>query len=428
MPSGCAGGGVINHPIKIAFVVDDIGEAVNFYSKILDLRIVARFPSSAGPGEDFVFLKSESIFVELLPRKAMGGAPEGFHHLAFLVDSVDKRLEQLRQRGAVVKGEAYDPGPGGIRLGNFAGPGGILLRLFTNGRLREKTPSERISIHEIVEPGTTPARVATGFDHTGGPVWHGADNCFYFNDVPAAATYRYAIAAQVEEVRTANGNASGACIDLDGGMLTCQLAHRRVAKIQRDGSETVVTDRVGDERYHGPNDVIVRSDGSIFFTDSPGALVDGDGELDAPARTHAGVFHVRPGHSPARCASRSFVRPAGLCLSPDESLLYVSDAERHHILAFDVDADGALTGERVFAEVRGDAPGGPAGMKVDALGNLWVAGPGGLWIYDPRGTKIGVVAIPEPAGNFCFGDTDGRTLIIAAGASVYRMRVGVSGA
>lgn len=114
---------MFNHPIKVGFVVDDVSEAIRFYTRILDLRIEARFPSDAGPGEDFVFMKSESIFVELLPRKAMGGAPVGFHHLAFLVDNVDQRLAELRQRGATVTAEAFDAGVGGIRLGDFEGPG-----------------------------------------------------------------------------------------------------------------------------------------------------------------------------------------------------------------------------------------------------------------------------------------------------------------
>jgi len=122
---------MFDHPIKVAFVVENIAKAIEFYTTILDLEVEARYPSGEGEGEDFVFLKSQTIYVELLPKKAMGDAPVGFHHLAFKADNVDKRLAELKDRGANVTAEAFDAGVGGIRLGDFAGPEGILLRLFS---------------------------------------------------------------------------------------------------------------------------------------------------------------------------------------------------------------------------------------------------------------------------------------------------------
>ena len=123
---------MFDHIIKVAFVVSDIAEAVRFYTEQLDLEVEARFPSDAGEGEDFVFLKSKTSYIELMPEAAMGGAPVGFHHVAFLVDEVDKRLEQLRERKVKITEEAFDAGIGGIRLGDFEGPGSVLLRLFTS--------------------------------------------------------------------------------------------------------------------------------------------------------------------------------------------------------------------------------------------------------------------------------------------------------
>ncbi|OPZ15675.1 MAG: Glyoxalase-like domain protein [candidate division BRC1 bacterium ADurb.BinA364] len=122
---------MFDHVIKVAFVVEDVAQAVEFYTQTLDLEVEARYPSGAGQGEDFVFLKSKTIYVELLPRKAMGGAPVGFHHLAFKADNVDTRLAELKRRGATITAEAFDAGVGGIRLGDFEGPGGVLLRLFS---------------------------------------------------------------------------------------------------------------------------------------------------------------------------------------------------------------------------------------------------------------------------------------------------------
>lgn len=122
---------MFNHVIKVAFVVEDIVKAVEFYTSTLDLEVDARYPSGKGEGEDFVFLKSKTVFVELLPKKAMGDAPVGFHHITFKVDKVDTRLAELKERGAKITAEAFDAGVGGIRLGDFEGPGGVLLRLFT---------------------------------------------------------------------------------------------------------------------------------------------------------------------------------------------------------------------------------------------------------------------------------------------------------
>lgn len=119
-----------NKPIKIAFVVADVPAAVAFYTQTLDLKVKARYPSGQGEGEDFVFLSSATIYVELLPQKAMGGAPVGFHHLAFWSDNVETHLAELKARGAEVISDAFPAGVGGITLGDFKGPGGVLLRLF----------------------------------------------------------------------------------------------------------------------------------------------------------------------------------------------------------------------------------------------------------------------------------------------------------
>ena len=125
---------MFNRPIKVAFVADDVPAATEFYIKTLDLEVEASYPSGCGEGEDFVFLKSETVYVELLPFKAMDGAPCGFHHLAFWSEDVQKNLDELKSRGATVTADAFSAGVGGITLGDFEGPEGILLRLFNQRR------------------------------------------------------------------------------------------------------------------------------------------------------------------------------------------------------------------------------------------------------------------------------------------------------
>ncbi len=124
-----------NHPIKVAFVVDNVAAAMDFYSKTLDLEVDAVYPSEFGPEENFVFLKSKTIYLELLPYKAMDGAPVGFHHLAFWSDDVQRHLDDLKARGAKITSQAFPAGVGGITLGDLEGPGGVRLRLFNQQKL-----------------------------------------------------------------------------------------------------------------------------------------------------------------------------------------------------------------------------------------------------------------------------------------------------
>lgn len=419
---------MFNHPIKVAFVVGDVSAAVRFFTELMDLRIEARFPSGTGPGEDFVFLRSETIYIELLPRKAMGGAPPGFHHLAFLVDNVDQRLAELHHRGATVAADAFDAGVGGIRLGDVEGPDGVLLRLFSSGRLAQQTPPSAITMEDLVPAGGTVEKIAGGFAFTEGPVWHGADKSLYFSDIPASMTRRLDRSGRLSIVRSPNGKSNGMAVDLDGELLICQHAMRRVVRYRRaDHSETVVADQFEGKRFNSPNDIVVKSDGSVYFTDPPYGLSPEFGRAGEPELPFCGVYRLDPTRRAARCVSTSFFRPNGLCFSPDERVLYVNDSEQGLIRSYDIAADGGLINERLFAEVRGDAPGVPDGMKTDRLGNVWVTGPGGLWIFDPEGAKIGLVPVPEVAANLCFGEDDGRTVFITASTSLYRIRVNVRG-
>ena len=172
---------------------------------------------------------------------------------------------------------------------------------------------------------------------------------------------------------------------------------------------------------NSPNDVVVKSDGSIYFTDPPYGVKEEQRELD-----FQGVYRIAPDGTLTLLVN-DFDRPNGLALSPDEKILYIADTNRRHVRAFDVQSDGALKNGRVFAELKSDKGGGPDGMKVDTKGNLYVTGPGGTWVFDSTGTHLGTIVTPEEPANCAFGGKDNKTLFITARTSVYRVKVKISG-
>jgi gluconolactonase len=174
-------------------------------------------------------------------------------------------------------------------------------------------------------------------------------------------------------------------------------------------------------RLNSPNDVVIRSDGSIYFTDPPYGVQPEEQEL----AVH-GVYRIAP-DGMLQLLVDDFERPNGLAFSPDEATLYIDDSARLHVRAFDVLSGGSLARGRVFMDMESDAPGVPDGMKLDAEGNLYVTGPGGIWLLDPAGNPLGIVVTPEQPANLVFGDADRRTLYITAQTSVYRVRTRVPG-
>jgi sugar lactone lactonase YvrE len=178
-----------------------------------------------------------------------------------------------------------------------------------------------------------------------------------------------------------------------------------------------------DGRLNSPNDVVVRSDGSIYFTDPPFGLRNGTENKEQPCN---GVYRIATDGDITRLLD-DFDACNGLAFSPDESILYINDTFRRHIRAFDVAADGSLSNGRIFIEMTGEEPGAPDGMKVDTMGNIYCTGPGGFWIISPEGKCLARVFPPEPPANMAWGDNDWQTLYITARTSVYRMRFLVPG-
>ena len=269
-------------------------------------------------------------------------------------------------------------------------------------------------------------RIATGFTFTEGPVWRGDD--LLFSDIPNSRTIRYRPTAEGPEIttfRTPTGNANGLTLDRHGNLLCCEHSGRRVSRVDSNGRVETVVDNYQGKKLNSPNDVVVRTDGSIFFTDPPYGLPRATvgKELDVN-----GVYRLDPGGT-LHLIAEDFERPNGLAFSPDERTLYVDDSSRGHNRAFDVASDGSISNGRVFAELRGQPgdQGVPDGMKVDQEGHVYCTGPNGIWAYEPSGRFLGRIVLPEVPANLAWGDADWHTLYITARRSLYRLRIAVAG-
>jgi len=266
-------------------------------------------------------------------------------------------------------------------------------------------------------------RIATGFKFTEGPVWNASEDFLLFSDIPANRIYKWPGNGEVDVFREPSGNSNGLTYDKEGRLIICEHGNRRLSRIELDGTYTILADGFRGKRLNSPNDVVVKSDGTIYFTDPPYGIRPEEQELP-----FQGVFHLDPDSGELNLVVADFDRPNGLAFSPDEETLYIADSSsRRHVRAFDVRPDGALSGGRVFAEIRSELPGNPDGMKVDVEGNLYVAAAGGVWIFSEDGDHLGVIRTPETPANCAWGGEDWRTLFITARASLYRIRLGIPG-
>jgi len=295
------------------------------------------------------------------------------------------------------------------------------------------------ALDAIVPRDATLEQLAGGFRFTEGPVWVREAGFLLFSDPNANNIYRWTPDGEVSIYRTKSGYAgpdigeygqpgsNGITLDPLGRLAVAEHGRRRVIRIERTGAITVLADRYDGKRLNSPNDLVYRSDGVLYFTDPPFGLPrfhdDPRRELDV-----TGVFRVRDGR--VSLESSELTGPNGLAFSPDERHLYVTnwDPARKVVMRYPVGADGALGRGMVFFDM-GAAPGEEAldGIKVDVRGNLYVSGPGGLWIIAPDGKHLGTIRGPELAANFAFGDADGRTLYLTARTGLYRIRLGVAG-
>lgn len=262
--------------------------------------------------------------------------------------------------------------------------------------------------------------VADGFEFTEGPLWD-PKGFFYFADVRRDMLFRVQTGHAPELVRkTKNGN--GLTFDLAGRLIQCEGAARRLTRWDPDsGREDIAAERFEGKRFNRPNDVICGSDGTLYFTDPDKRVALADRELDAA------VWRIRPDGTVELVAHCEY--PNGLAFSPDERRLYVANTRfQRYIHVLDLDRDGSVTAQRIFADMSGGAGAGvPDGVKVDVEGNVYCTGPGGIWVFAPDGTRLETQAFPKAAVNMTFGGPDMRTLFVCAHEAIYTVRTRVEG-
>jgi gluconolactonase len=264
-------------------------------------------------------------------------------------------------------------------------------------------------------------RLATGFVFAEGPLWH-PDGYFFFVDVRASMLYRVTPGRPPEVLREKTGGGNGTTFDLQGRLVLCEGDNRRVTRTAADGAIEILVDRFEGKRLNRPNDVVCRSDGSLYFTD-PGLRVP-LAERELP---YAGVYRIAPDGTVTLIADCEY--PNGLAFSPDERVLYVANTRwTAYIHAIELDGGGNLVRRRIFADMSSDETDGvPDGMKVDVEGRVYCTGPGGTWVFAPDGARLGIIRTPEVPANLAFGGPDLRTLFFTARTSVYTLRVKTPG-
>ena len=279
---------------------------------------------------------------------------------------------------------------------------------------------------DLIDADAELTQLGTGCEFTEGPVWHAEGRFLLFSDIPANRMKKWTADEGITNFRVPSGKSNGLTYDKQGRLVTCEHANRRVSRTEADGTVVTIASHYEGKRLNSPNDLIVKSDGSIYFSDPPYGLtadygVEGEQDLD-----FQGVYRLSPDGQTVTLLVDDFDRPNGLCFSPDESILYINDTERMHIRVFDVQSDGTIANGRIFAEEEGE-DGVPDGMKIDVHGNVYLTGPGGIWIFDPAGEHLGVLQTPERAANLGWGGDDWSTLFITASTSLYSIQCKVAG-
>ena len=279
---------------------------------------------------------------------------------------------------------------------------------------------------DLIDADAELEHLGTGCEFTEGPVWHAEGKFLLFSDIPANQMKKWTAEEGITNFRVPSGKSNGLTYDKQGRLVTCEHANRRVSRTEVDGTVVTIASHYEGKRLNSPNDVVVKSDGSIYFSDPPYGLtadygIEGEQDLD-----FQGVYRLSADGQTLTLLIDDFDRPNGLCFSPDESILYIDDTERMHVRAFDVQPDGTIANGRVFAEEEGEGA-APDGMKIDVHGNVYLTGPGGIWVFDTSGEHLGVIQIPERSANLGWGGDDWSTLFITASTSIYSIQCKVSG-
>jgi gluconolactonase len=283
--------------------------------------------------------------------------------------------------------------------------------------------------YDIVPKTAVLERVSHGHIFTEGPVWNAREGALYWTDIIGNTIWKWTPGVGNSVVLRPSGKANGMTFDKEGRLLVAGWTNRTVWRMEKDGAIVPLATHYQDKKLGTPNDIVVKSDGAIYFTDPPGGvgIVEMEGEDLQQYLDFSGVYRLDPDSRKLTLLTTDVPGCNGLVFSPDESVLYVNDTGGRFIQMFDVEADGTLANSRRFADVVGDEPGNPDGMKVDVAGNLYCTGPAGVHVFDPTGAYLGRIKVPEHCSNMAWGDADWTTLYITARTSVYRMRLGIQG-
>ena len=286
-------------------------------------------------------------------------------------------------------------------------------------------------LERLIEPGTVMDVVADGMHFGEGPVWDRREKVLYWVDIIGNSIWKWKPGVGKELVKHPTGFANGMTFDHQARLIVCGWSSRNVWRMEKDGSITILTERCDGKKYNSPNDVVVRSDGWIYFTDSAGGLVNigmvaTGTDIQRQAEVQ-GVYRISPDGKQVFLATGAIGYPNGIAFSPDEKLLYVNDTRVNKVYVHDVKADGSISETREWVQLQGNEAGNADGMKVDSEGNVYTSGPGGIHILDPKGKLLGRIRFPNHVSNMCWGEDDWKTLFITDHHRVYRTRVKIPG-
>jgi gluconolactonase len=296
-----------------------------------------------------------------------------------------------------------------------------------------------MAFFEIIDPafasyvlGNAPVKqLATGFDWVEGPVWFGDADCLLFSDIPNNRILRWTPDQGISTYRAPSHYSNGHTRDLHGRLISCEHGTRRVTRTEHDGSVTVIADHYNGKPLNSPNDVVVKSDGTIWFSDPHYGIKSNYEGFAAAEENPCVVYRANPDSGALDVMVADMNCPNGLAFSPDESLLYVADTGRmfsddaQHIRVYDCAADGHLSNSRLFHAI---APGCADGIRVDTDGNVWSSAADGVHCISPEGHLMGKILVPELVSNICFGGRAKHELYITATTSIYRVILNRQGA
>ncbi|MBI3743197.1 MAG: SMP-30/gluconolactonase/LRE family protein [Chloroflexi bacterium] len=272
----------------------------------------------------------------------------------------------------------------------------------------------------VLAPSSRVEVVADGFKFIEGPVWFADEQALYFSDIFASKTMRWSAKDSVTVFHAETGRANGNTRDLEGGLVTAGHGRKNIWRTEKDKSVTVLADRWQGKRLHSPNDIVVKSDGTIWFTDPPYLPKHHERELPGTY-----VFRFDPKTTEVAPVADDLLLPNGLCFSPDERLLYIADSWRAHVRVFEVVEGKRLAKGRVFAEIH---PGIPDGMRCDTEGRLYCTAGDGVQVFAPNGTLLGKVLLPKAPANCAFGGSKRNELFITAHDTLYHVALAATGA